>query len=115
MAATFRPVNPPQTAEAPRDPSEEAARIAVAATATSRSPSQPETPKVIDDATTPTRESFASRALAAQKPLPTSPFPQAVQMPEPIEKKKMPQRENSQHSGKSGESEDVDMDESDGE
>ncbi|KAI1372093.1 hypothetical protein F4677DRAFT_456763 [Hypoxylon crocopeplum] len=59
---------------------------------------------------TPTKTSFG------QRPLPTSPFPQAVQIPESIEEKQTPKRENSQHSRKSrGDSEDVDMDESDGE
>ena len=66
-------------------------------------PSSPTTP-------TPTRATFG------QKPLPTSPFPQAVQMPEIIEEPKLPQRENSQHSKRSREdSEDVDMEDSEGE
>lgn len=83
---------------------------------------------VMDDATTPTRATFrnsgdaaaaiiaasGSAALASQKPLPTSPFPQAVQVPEPSEKT-LPKRENSQHSRKSGDSEDVDMNDSDAE
>ncbi|KAL7619627.1 Up in starvation [Parahypoxylon ruwenzoriense] len=63
---------------------------------------------------TPTKASFG------QRPLPTSPFPQAVQIPESIEEKQTPKqppkRENSQHSRKSrGGSEDMDMDDSDGE
>ncbi|KAI1394763.1 hypothetical protein F4819DRAFT_501575 [Hypoxylon fuscum] len=66
--------------------------------------------------TTPT----PTKATFGQRPLPTSPFPQAVQIPESIEEKhtprSTPKRENSQHSRKSrGGSEDVDMDESDGE
>ncbi|KAI0129010.1 hypothetical protein BJ170DRAFT_594828 [Xylariales sp. AK1849] len=62
--------------------------------------------------TTPT----PTKATFSQRPLPTSPFPQAVQIPEIIDEDKVPQRENSQHSKRSrGDSEDVDMDESDGE
>ncbi|KAI1773158.1 hypothetical protein F4818DRAFT_449256 [Hypoxylon cercidicola] len=61
---------------------------------------------------TPTKSSFG------QRPLPTSPFPQAVQIPDSIEEnqptKHTPKRENSQHSRKSQGSEDVDMDDSDG-
>jgi hypothetical protein len=67
----------------------------------------------LDDAKTPTTASF-NDALASQKPLPSSPFPQAVQMPE-ITEENPPQRADSQHSRKSGDSDDVDMDDSDGE
>ncbi|OTA99033.1 hypothetical protein M426DRAFT_27886 [Hypoxylon sp. CI-4A] len=92
MAAAFRPVNTPMAIEMKKD--DEAAR-------------SPTTP-------TPTKATFG------QRPLPTSPFPQAVQIPESIEEKhtpkQTPKRENSQHSRKSrGDSEDVDMDDSDGE
>lgn len=52
--------------------------------------------------------------MSWQKPLPTSPFPDSVQLPESADKDS-PRRENSQHSAKSRDSEDVDMDESDGE
>lgn len=75
--------------------------------------SQPPT-KATDDATTPTRTTFAGNALAQQKPLPTSPFPQAMQIPGSSEDK-VPTRENSQHSKRSRDSEDIDMDESEGE
>ncbi|KAK8002851.1 Cytochrome P450 monooxygenase [Apiospora arundinis] len=86
MAATFRPVN-----------------IEVKREDSTMAPS-PTTP-------TPTKATFS------QRPLPTSPFPQAVQIPESIDEKTvLPQRENSQHSRKSrGDSEDVGMDDSDGE
>ncbi|KAI1139311.1 hypothetical protein F5Y05DRAFT_344152 [Hypoxylon sp. FL0543] len=92
MAATFRPVNTRMTIEVKKDEG------------TARSPTTP----------TPTKASFG------QRPLPTSPFPQAVQIPDSIEEKQTPahtpKRENSQHSRKSrGGSEDVDMDDSDGE
>lgn len=85
MAATFRPVN-----------------IEVKREDSTMAPS-PTTP-------TPTKATFS------QRPLPTSPFPQAVQIPESIDEKTVPHRENSQHSRKSrGDSEDVGMDDSDGE
>lgn len=67
-----------------------------------------------DDSTTPTRATF-NAAMAHQKPLPSSPFPQAVQIPEQSSKSKMPRRGNSQHSNKSADSVDVDMEDSDGE
>ncbi|KAI0148610.1 hypothetical protein GGR57DRAFT_505077 [Xylariaceae sp. FL1272] len=87
MASTFRPVNTPATMESEKD-------VEMA--------TSPTTP-------TPTKTTFG------QRPLPNSPFPQAVQIPESIEEQKTPQRKNSQHSRKSrGDSEDVDMDESDG-
>ncbi|KAF3352417.1 Serine/threonine-protein phosphatase PP-X-like protein 4 [Verticillium dahliae VDG1] len=66
-----------------------------------------------EDAATPTRASFAGNALASQKPLPSSPFPDAVQIPESADGS-VPTRENSRHSRKSRDSEDVDMDDSDG-
>jgi hypothetical protein len=53
--------------------------------------------------------------MASQKPLPSSPFPQGIQVPEQPLKPKMPQRHDSRHSNKSGDSVDVDMDDSDGE
>ncbi|KAI1464888.1 uncharacterized protein F4812DRAFT_143849 [Daldinia caldariorum] len=92
MAATFRPVNPPMAIEVKADDG------------AARSPTTP----------TPTNASFP------QRPLPTSPFPQTVQIPESIDEKQtpkqMPKRENSQHSKRSrGDSEDVEMDELDGE
>ncbi|KAI0845918.1 hypothetical protein F5Y00DRAFT_159447 [Daldinia vernicosa] len=92
MAATFRPVNTPMAIEVKKDDG------------AARSPTTP----------TPTKASFG------QRPLPTSPFPQAIQIPESIDErqtpKQTPKRENSQHSRKSrGGSEDVDMDEIDGE
>jgi hypothetical protein len=71
--------------------------------------------KPLDDAATPTRASFGTGALASQKPLPTSPFPESVQVPESTSL--APKREHSQHSRGSKESDDVDMDmdDSDGE
>ncbi|KAK4113124.1 hypothetical protein N656DRAFT_708631 [Canariomyces notabilis] len=78
----------------------------------STAPSQ--RPLSLDDATTPTRASFGHSALASQKPLPTSPFPESVQVPETGTTTNVPKRENSQHSRRSKESEDMDMDDSDG-
>ena len=109
MAAAFRPVNSPLTSAV--SIKEESAPSAMTPRP-STAPSQ--TPKPMDDATTPTRANFAAGALASQKPLPTSPFPDSVQMPEPSDHG-IPKRENSQHSRKSKDSDDMDMDESDGE
>jgi hypothetical protein len=65
----------------------------------------------LDDAKTPTKASFSGGALASQRPLPESPFPDAVSVPETAESdKKNLTRGNSQYSAKSGGSEDVDMD-----
>jgi len=69
----------------------------------------------MDDATTPTRANFGGSALASQKPLPTSPFPESVQVPESADKANLPSRENSQRSRKSKDSDEMDMDDSDGE
>ncbi|KAI6374779.1 hypothetical protein MCOR25_003042 [Pyricularia grisea] len=79
----------------------------------------------MDDATTPTRATFSrgnsaaganrnSTGLVSQKPLPTSPFPDAVQVPEPSEKPSS-QGENSQQPTTPADSEDVDMNASEGE
>lgn len=87
MAATFRPVN----IEVPKEDQRAAS---------------PTTP-------TPTRATFSQNQ---QRPLPTSPFPQTVQIPESIDEDSVLQREDSQRSKRSrGDSEDVDMDDSDGE
>lgn len=64
-----------------------------------------------EDATTPTRATFG--ALANQRPLPASPFPADISVPEPTDDDKKPlARGNSQYSTKSRDSEDVDMDDS---
>lgn len=66
----------------------------------------------LDDATTPTRATFG--ALASQKPLPQPSYPSVTSVPETGEVGKKPlTREDSQHTTKSRDSEDVDMDESD--
>ncbi|KAK6074622.1 hypothetical protein SCUP234_08152 [Seiridium cupressi] len=86
MAATFRPVNIEVQKEEQR----------------AQSPTTP----------TPTRATFSQNQ---QRPLPTSPFPQAVQIPESIDENNVPQREDSQRSKRSrGDSEDIGMDDSDG-
>ncbi|KAI1427621.1 hypothetical protein F5Y12DRAFT_142622 [Xylaria sp. FL1777] len=88
MASTFRPVNSPLAIRVEKHDG--------------RAPS-PTTP-------TPTKATFT------QRPLPNSPFPQAVQIPDSIEEVKAPQRDNSQQSrGPRGDSEDVDMDDTGGE
>ncbi|KAJ6441404.1 C2H2 transcription factor [Purpureocillium lavendulum] len=112
MAATFRPVNPNLVAETiPED------AMTPSTSATPRpntAPHHPHSAMAADDAKTPTRATFGS-AAHGQKPLPSSPFPQGVQMPESSDH---PRRENSQHSARTSsrrDSMDVDMDESDGE
>ncbi len=111
MAAAFKPVNTSTSIADQRSVDS----IDISPT-TPRSNAGPQPPPSInmDDATTPTRATFASNALATQKPLPTSPFPEAVQLPDSVDQKKLPQRENSQHSRKSRDSDDMDMDDSDG-
>jgi C2H2 transcription facotor len=105
--AAFKPVN-----STPSNLSTDDHRMAATSPTTPR-PNPPQQPSIMDDATTPTKASFAS-GLAAQKPLPSSPFPEAVQIPE-VADKKLPQRENSQHSRKSRDSDEMDMDDSDAE
>ncbi|CAM1503653.1 Fc.00g012440.m01.CDS01 [Cosmosporella sp. VM-42] len=111
MAAAFRPVNSPLASDLSRDD------ILPPSPATPRPNTAPQghpSSSRPDNATTPTRATF-NTAMASQKPLPSSPFPQAVQVPDQSAKSKMPRRENSRHSTKSTESVDVDMDDSDGE
>lgn len=112
MAAAFRPVNSPLASDLPRED-------IMTPSPTTPQPStapqgRPSSSRPSDDATTPTRATF-NTAMASQKPLPSSPFPQAVQVPDQPAKSKMPRRENSRHSTKSAESADVDMDDSEGE
>lgn len=75
MANAFRPVNFPS-------PNPEPTRNDMTSPATPRSSAgaQLEQPRTVDDATTPTRASFHA-SMSSQKPLPSSPFPQAVQVP----------------------------------
>lgn len=88
MASTFRPVNSPTMTI--------------------------ETHKRDGFAASPTTPTTTKAALG-QRPLPTSPFPQAVHRPENIEEKAVPRRENSQLSRMSHGDSDVDMDESEAE
>ncbi|KAH6614430.1 hypothetical protein B0J18DRAFT_374582 [Chaetomium sp. MPI-SDFR-AT-0129] len=76
-------------------------------------PAQSTTTQPQDEATTPTRASFGAAALSSQKPLPTSPFPDSVQVPEPSAT--TPKRAHSEHSRRSKDSDDMEMDDSDGE
>ncbi|ROW07356.1 hypothetical protein VMCG_03754 [Cytospora schulzeri] len=110
MAATFRSVNLSQT------PSPDAERGGAKLTSpTTPRPSTaphslPPPQKAMDDATTPTRATFGASAMAHQKPLPSSPFPDGVQVPEDPAEKKPPTRENSHHSKRSRESAEMDLD-----
>ena len=131
MTSSFRPVNTPLLSPPPPPPTtmkednyndqahrdqgyrNQATRLASPATPTPSSALQPQPPDLVDDATTPTRANFNNgTALSSQRPLPTSPFPDSVQVPEHPERKS-PGTDNSQHRRKSRDSEDVDMDGSD--
>ena len=73
--------------------------------------SQVEPAGPVDDAVTPTRSTFNNNAhiLVSQKPLPSSPFPDSVQMPGTAGGNS-PNRENAlSRARKSRESEDIDM------
>ncbi|KAJ1325663.1 C2H2 transcription facotor [Microdochium nivale] len=84
MASAFRPLNTTHMAGEHRDDEMD---------------TSPGTP-------TPTRATFN------QRPLPSSPFPQAVQIPESIEEnKELHHSDSSQHQKSRGDSEDADMDE----
>ncbi|CAI4211755.1 unnamed protein product [Parascedosporium putredinis] len=74
MSGAFRPVNSSlQNTDAKTD---------MTSPTTPRPAGAPtlDQPRHVEDATTPTRASFKA-SLSAQKPLPSSPFPQAVQVP----------------------------------
>ncbi|KAM0324597.1 hypothetical protein ACHAQA_007985 [Verticillium albo-atrum] len=110
--AAFRPVNTLLAAAVKNEDDMAASSINPRPKTAPHSQQRPE--PIPEDATTPTRASFGGSALASQKPLPSSPFPDAVQIPESADGN-IPTRENSRHSRKSRDSEDVDMDDSDGE
>ncbi|GAB1316903.1 Up in starvation [Madurella fahalii] len=110
MAAAFRPVNNPLAAA---EAGQEDVTTSPMTPRPSTAPSQPPRPQ--EEAATPTRASFGTTALASQKPLPTSPFPESVQVPESAATTNAPKRGNSQHSRRSKESDDMDMDDSDAE
>lgn len=110
MAATFRSVNLSQTPS----PNGEQAVAKLTSPTTPRPSTAPHSlpppQKAMDDATTPTRATFGASAMAHQKPLPSSPFPEGVQVPEEPAEKKPPTRENSHHSKRSRESAEMDLD-----
>ncbi|KAI6748495.1 hypothetical protein HG530_015531 [Fusarium avenaceum] len=108
MAAAFRPVNSPLAMTVTRED------VMASSSATPRPNTAPQShpSRPADDGATPTRATFN---MASQKPLPSGPFPQGIQVPEQSPKPKMPRRHDSRHSNKSGDSEDIDMDDSDGE
>ncbi|RSL85182.1 hypothetical protein CEP52_005949 [Fusarium oligoseptatum] len=110
MAAAFRPVNSPLANPVSRED------VMASSPATPRPNTAPHThpSRPIDDGATPTRATF-NVSMASQKPLPSSPFPQSVQVPDSAPQPRMPRRGNSRHSNKSADSVDVDMDDSDGE
>lgn len=114
MASAFRPVN---THLGPGGQIDDKMTTSPTTPRSNTSPNteqRPSLPPTADDLMTPTRSSFGASALATQKPLPSSPFPDAVQVPDTSDKATIPTRENSRHSKRSRDSEDIDMDDSDG-
>lgn len=107
MAATFRPVNSPLANNVSRDD------VMASSPATPRpnTAPQPQSSMPTDDSATPTRATF-NPSMSSQQPLPSSPFAQTVQVPD---QPRLPRRGNSQHSNKSADSADIDMEDSDGE
>lgn len=128
MASAFRSVNHGTSTEPARDSQAPPSSIASITSPTTPKPtdpprSQPPAPSA-DEATTPTNATFQTNAgasgMASQRPLPSSPFPESVQMPSPAEiahqtpKRVASQRsQRSQGSQKSKDSGDVDMDRGD--
>ncbi|KAM5363327.1 hypothetical protein ACJZ2D_012068 [Fusarium nematophilum] len=110
MAAAFRPVNSPLATAVSR----EDVMPSSSTTPRPNTAPQPHSSRPVDDGATPTRATF-NGSMASQKPLPSSPFPQGVQVPDQPPKPRMPRRDNSRHSNKSADSADVDMDDSEGE
>ncbi|CCC14856.1 unnamed protein product [Sordaria macrospora k-hell] len=130
MAGTFRPVNTPlsPSADSPMMDSTTTTITSPTTPRPSTAPSQSSSSQRLDDnnnnnnnnnpaTTTPTRTpNFGAGALASQQPLPNSPFPDSVQLPDITDRSSsMPRRENSQHSRKSKDSDEMDMDDSEGE
>ncbi|KAK3401378.1 hypothetical protein B0T20DRAFT_113920 [Sordaria brevicollis] len=128
MAGTFHPVNNPLSPSADSTMMDSTTITSPTTPRPSTAPSQSSSQRLDDSlninnntknpaTTTPTRTpNFGSSALASQQPLPTSPFPDSVQLPDITDRgNSMPRRENSQHSRKSKDSDEMDMDDSDGE
>ncbi|KAH6677076.1 hypothetical protein B0J14DRAFT_335149 [Halenospora varia] len=103
--ASFRPVN---TALAPDSHVRNGEETTPTTPRPNTAPSTQPPAMHRDDATTPTRANFG--ALASQRPLPASPFPSAINVPENEESAKQNlRRGDSQYSAKSRDSEDVEM------
>jgi C2H2 transcription facotor len=66
----------------------------------------------MDDATTPTRATFGAGVMAQQKPLPSSPFPEGIQVPEDAAESKRSSRETSHNPKRSRDSAEMDVDDS---
>lgn len=107
--ATFRPVN---TTLAPESYNRNGEETTPTTPRPNTAPSIQPHPMNRDDATTPTRATFG--AMASQRPLPASPFPSAISVPDKAESEKSGlQRGDSQYSAQSRDSEDVEMGDSD--
>lgn len=72
----------------------------------------PPTQTAMDDATTPTRATFGAGVMAQQKPLPSSPFPEGIQVPEDATESKRSSRETSHNPKRSRDSAEMDLDDS---
>jgi hypothetical protein len=109
---SFQPVNTSRAPE-PYNTNAEATTPTTPRPTTAPSvPSQTSQPaNHVDDATTPTRATFG--AAASQRPLPVAPFPASISVPESVPEKKPLVRGDSQYSTKSGNSEDVEMEDED--
>ncbi|KAH8903747.1 hypothetical protein BR93DRAFT_947014 [Coniochaeta sp. PMI_546] len=121
----FRSVNPPQgpddqspddmSSTSPPVPESNDAPPQPQSQSQPQPPPQPQPPNPsADDAITPTRANFATSGMAAQRPLPTSPFQDITHIIE-VSLPKTPKRNDSQRSRKSRDSVDMDMDGSEGE
>ncbi|PSR97787.1 hypothetical protein BD289DRAFT_479866 [Coniella lustricola] len=126
MAANFRSVNSSRLSFPPSANNKDELRSIHASTDSTmrprttpqslHPPPQPPPQHTVDDATTPTRATFGASALAHQKPLPSSPFPDAAKLPADdslAAAKKGHKRNNSQNSKRSRDSAEMDIDESD--
>ncbi|KAJ0107541.1 hypothetical protein J7T55_007731 [Diaporthe amygdali] len=111
MAATFRSVNSSQPP--PPDMAETDSKLTSPTTPRpSTAPQYLPPPKqtAMDDATTPTRATFGAGTMAQQKPLPSSPFPEGIQVPEDATESKTSSREASHQPKRSRDSAEMDLD-----
>ncbi|KJZ73436.1 hypothetical protein HIM_07230 [Hirsutella minnesotensis 3608] len=114
MAATFRPVNPNLVSQTIKED------VPTSSQAASPRPNtaphaQYQTAMASHEAAPSTRTPYAASATSGQKPLPSSPFPQAVQVPDHPDRLRRGHSQHSTNSSSRRDSMDIDMDDSDGE